>query len=142
MVDHETVTEEGGRPLPALQRRREVLVVDDDVTVRDALSRLLSCRGCDVTLAGNGLEAGALLARGSYDLVITDLEMPLMNGWELSRLVKERSPKTPVIVVTGLNDHGHWEKMNMRYVDAIVMKPFRPEEIHGTVQRLLSNGTQ
>jgi len=141
VVEHETVTEKGRRTLPAPGKRREVLVVGDNVTVRDALSRLLSSSGCDVALAVNGLEAGALFVTGAYDLVMTDLEMPLMNGWELSRLVKERSPKTPVIIVTGLNDNGHWEKINMRYVDAIIMKPFKLKDVDSTIQRLLNNGT-
>jgi len=139
MLQSEIVMEKGPHSIPALGRKRQVLVVDDNQAVRDVLSRMLSYLGYDVTLAGNGLEAGTLFLAGSYDLVITDLQMPLMNGWELSRLVKERSPDTPVMVVSGACDETHWEKTKMSCVDAIILKPFRMKEIEGTVRRLLNS---
>jgi two-component system, autoinducer 1 sensor kinase/phosphatase LuxN len=94
-------------------------VVDDNRAVHEVLPRMLSFLGYEVTLAGNGIEAGTLFLTGSYDLVITDLQMPLMNGWELSRLIKERSPNTPVMVVSGACGdfasrtvpEGDWRKM-------------------------------
>jgi CheY-like chemotaxis protein len=140
MLQNEIVMEKGPRPIPALERKRQVLVADDNEGVRDVLSKTLSYWGYDVTLADNGLEAGTLFLTGDYDLVITDLQMPLMNGWELARLIKERSPNTPVVIVSGGCDETHWEKTNMRCVDAIILKPFRLEEIEGTVRRLLNSG--
>lgn len=140
MLRSEIVVEKAPHTIPPWGGKRQVLVVDDNEAVRDVLSRMLSFLGYDVTLAGNGIEAGKLFLTGSYDLVITDLQMPLMNGWELSRLIKERSPNTPVMVVSGACDEKHWEKMNMRCVDAIILKPFRLKEIEGTVQRLLNSG--
>lgn len=140
MLRTEMVTEQGAHLIPPLGRKSQVLVVDDNKAVRDVLSRMLSFLGYDVTLAGNGLEAGTLFFTGSYDLVITDLQMPLMDGWELSRLIKERSPNTPVMVVSGAYDEKHWEKTEMRCVDAMILKPFKLKEIEGTVRRLLNNG--
>ena len=141
MLQNEIVIEKAPHTIPALGRKRQVLVVDDDEALRDILSRMLSFWGYDVTLAGNGLEAETLFFTGSYDLVITDLQMPLMNGWELSRLVKERSPNTPVMVVSGACDKMHWEKTNMTCVDAVIPKPFKVKEVEGTVRRLLNSGT-
>jgi CheY-like chemotaxis protein len=140
MLESEIVMKKGLHPIPALGGKRRLLVVDDNQTVQEVLSKMLSFLGYDVTLAGNGLEAGTLFLTGSYDLVITDLQMPLMNGWELSRLIKERSPSTPVMVVSGACDETHWEKTNMSCVDAIIPKPFKLKEIKGTVQRLLNSG--
>ncbi len=141
MLQAETLMKNGPPPIPTLGRKRHVLVVDDSRAVREVLSKALSFWGYGVTLAGNGIEAGKLFLTGSYDLVITDLEMPLLNGWELSRLIKERSPNTPVMVVSGTCDEMHWEKTNMRCVDAIILKPFRLAEMEGTVRRLLNSGT-
>ena len=141
MLQNEIVRQTGPQPIPRSGRKRQVLVVDDSQAVREVLSKTLCFFGYDVTLAGNGIEAGRLFFTGSYDLVITDLEMPLLNGWELSRLIKERSPNTPVIVVSGAFDEAHWEKMNMNCVDAIVLKPFKLKDIEETVQRLLNSGT-
>ncbi len=140
MLEREIVMEKGPHATPALGRTRQLLVVDDDRAIQTLLSRTLSLMGYDVNLAGNGLEGMDLFLKGSYDLVITDLQMPLMNGWELSRLVKERSPKTPVIVITGSCDDNHWDKLKMNGVDAIIPKPFKLKEIGKTVQGLLSSG--
>ena len=108
--------------------------------LREVLSKTLAFWSYHVTQAANGHEAWTLFLTNPYDLVITDLEMPLMNGWELSRLIKERSPNTPVMVVSGCGDETNWEKTNMRCVDAIIVKPFKLKEIEGTVRRLLNNG--
>jgi DNA-binding response OmpR family regulator len=140
MLQSEIVMEKSPHPIPALGRKRQLLVVDDNEAVRDVLSKTLAFLGYDVSLAGNGIEAGKLFLNGSYDLVITDLQMPLMNGWELARLIKERSPHTPVMVVSGACDETHRGKTNMNCVDAIIPKPFRLKEIEGTVRRLLNSG--
>jgi two-component system capsular synthesis sensor histidine kinase RcsC len=140
MLETEIVMEESPQPIPAVGRKRQVLVADDNEAVRDVLFKTLSFWGYDVTLTGNGLEAGTLFLTGAYDLVITDLQMPLMNGWELARLIKERSPNTPIMVVSGACDEMHWEKTDMRCVDAIIMKPFKLKEMKGTIQRLLNGG--
>jgi CheY-like chemotaxis protein len=141
MLEQEIAMDKGPHPLPSLGKKREVLIVDDNKAVQDVLSRMLSFLGYKVTLAGNGLEGGTLFLTSPYDLVITDLQMPLMNGWELSRLVKERSPKTPVILVTGSYDEKQCEKMSMSCVDAVIPKPFRVKDIEMTIQRLLHVGT-
>jgi CheY-like chemotaxis protein len=139
MLEQEMAMEKGPHPIPSLGKKRQVLVVDDNKAVQDVLSRMLAFLGYSVTVAGNGLEGGTLFITSPYDLVITDLQMPLMNGWELSRLVKERSPKTPVILVTGSYDEKHSEKIGMKCVDAIIPKPFRVQEIEKTIQRLLNS---
>jgi CheY-like chemotaxis protein len=140
MLQNEILMEKAPHAIPPLGRKRQVLVVDDNEAVRDVLSRMLSFLGYDVTLAGNGIEAGSLFLTGDYDLVITDLQMPLMNGWELARLIKEQSPNTPVMVVSGACDETYWEKTNMNCVDAIIPKPFRMKEIEETVRRLSNSG--
>jgi CheY-like chemotaxis protein len=141
MLGSGIVMEKDPHSVPALPKKGRLLVVDDDKAIQKVLSQALSFMGYDVTLAGNGLEAMALFLTGAYDLVMSDLQMPLMNGWELSRLVKERSPGTPVIVVTGHCDEKHWEKLNTSCIDAIILKPFKLEEIEQTVHTLLSSGT-
>lgn len=68
-----------------------MLVIDDNMTVQDVLSRSLSSLGHNVTLAGNGLIGETLFLISPHDLVIVNVQMPLMNIWELSRVLKERS---------------------------------------------------
>ena len=138
MFESEEMTGIDAQDIPALKKKRQLLVVDDSEAMQKLLSQALSLMGYDVTLSGNGIEASTLFVNGSYDLVMTDLHMPLMNGWELSRIVKEQSPNTPVVVITGSRDDMLWEKLNMNLVDAIIPKPFKLEEIKKAVQRLLN----
>jgi CheY-like chemotaxis protein len=139
MMQSEIVTEQGAHPIPTLGRKRQVLVVDDNKAVREALSRMLVSLGHNVTLSSNGFDGGLLFCTRSYDLAIIDLEVPQMNVWELSRIFKDHSPRTPVIVVTRFCDNQASEKMNPNSVDSIVPKPFKLNEIEGTVRRLLNS---
>jgi CheY-like chemotaxis protein len=121
--------------------KRQLLVVDDDRDIQKLLSRTFALMGYDVNLAANGREAMNLFVTKSYDLVITDFQMPLMDGRQLSHLVKERSPNTPVVMITGGCDDARLEKLRGSHVDAILLKPFRVKEIQETVQSLLNSTT-
>ena len=139
MLESEIIMERSPHIIPALQRKTQLLVVADNATVQDVLSGMLSFLGYHVTLADNGFEGGTLFLSGSFDLVITGFEMPLMNGRELSRLIKQRSPNTPVIVITEFDKHNSWEKLNTKFVDGIIPKPFKLKEIEKTVQKVLNS---
>jgi two-component system copper resistance phosphate regulon response regulator CusR len=139
MLGHEIVMENLPHSFAHLRKRGQLLVVDDNEGVQEVLSKDLSFLGYEVTLADDGLEAATLFLTVPYDLVITDLRMPVIDGCELSRLVKEKSPDTPVVVIAGFGDNKQWENLNLNYVDAIIMKPFKLEEIETTVQMLLNS---
>jgi len=68
-----------------------MLIVDHNVTVQDVLSRLLFSLGHHAALGGNGFVGEPVFVAGAEDLVIVDVQMPLMNVWELSRIFNERS---------------------------------------------------
>ena len=137
MQECKIVMGKGPQAVPVPQQKGQLLVVDDDKAIRLLLSRMLSFMGYDVSLAGNGLQASTTFLTGCYDLVITDFEMPLMSGLELARLVKEHSPHTPVVVITGTCDDKDWKKLNTSRVDAVIPKPFKLEEITNAVRSLL-----
>lgn len=89
---------------PAATRQRAILVVEDSITSRMLLKEILESAGYAVSTAVNGAEAAAVLARERFDLVVSDVEMPRMNGFELTELIRgdERWSHLPVILVTGL----------------------------------------
>jgi CheY-like chemotaxis protein len=140
MLKTEIVTKKGPLPIPTLERKRQVLVVNDNKAAREALSRMLVSFGHTVSSASNGFDGGALFFTRSYDLAIIDLEIHQMNPWELSRIFKERSPKTPVILVTASSKDKHRENSGGNYADAILPKPFKLTEIEKIVQMLLNSG--
>jgi DNA-binding response OmpR family regulator len=141
MVGPEVLMERGEYTAPESGTRRQLLVVDDDTDIQKLLSRTFALMGYDVNLAGNGREAMNLFLANSYDLVITDFQMPLMDGSQLSHLVKERSPSTPVVMITGGFDDARLEKLKGRNIDAVLLKPFKLKEIQETVRSLLSSGS-
>ena len=79
----------------------KILVVDDDRDSRDSLAEILETSSYQVDSAANGKEALAKLAGGGYELVITDIFMPEMHGYELVRRMHQIYRETPVIVFTG-----------------------------------------
>ncbi len=91
-------------PDPVLTRSsppgKRILLVDDDSTVRDSLYEVLVTEGYGVIPAGNGLQAVGLSNRLPFDLVLLDLNMPLMNGWDTFEQLTRQHPGLPVIIVT------------------------------------------
>ena len=79
----------------------KVLVVDDDPVVGKSFDRVLSSKGYVVTTAENAHEALERLRGGEYDLIVTDIRMPGMDGLELAETVRNRRPWTPVLIITG-----------------------------------------
>ena len=114
-----------------------ILVVDDDRTVLDMVSRYLEFLGFEVGLAGNGLEALSLFLQSSFDLVLTDFQMPAMDGLSLARHIKDRSPRTPVILLTGSDRETVQKKVERGPVDSVIFKPFRLKDLQTTIQGAL-----
>ena len=82
-------------------RLKRILVVDDEQLIRDIVSKMLTGSGFEVTVADTAYEGLDLFHKKEFDLVITDLEMPGMNGWSLASQIKEEAPEIPVVLITG-----------------------------------------
>jgi CheY-like chemotaxis protein len=115
-----------------------ILVAEDNKSIQDVVSRFLDFMGFEVALAGNGVEALSLFLKNSFDLVLTDLEMPIMDGWSLSHCIKERSPNTPVVLMTGSDRETVRKEVERGSVDSVIFKPFRLEDFKRTVQGALA----
>ena len=87
---------------PNQTERKRILVVDDSITVREMERKLLQSKGYDVEVAVNGVDGWSAIRTKNYDLVISDIDMPRMNGIELTRQVKNhpRLHSTPIIIVS------------------------------------------
>jgi two-component system, NarL family, capsular synthesis sensor histidine kinase RcsC len=118
---------------------KRILVAEDNKSIQDVVSRILDFMGFEVALAGNGVEALSLFLKNSFDLVLTDLEMPLMDGWSLTQCIKERSPNTPVVWMTGGDRETVRKKVGREPVDSVIFKPFKLEDFQRTVQGALAS---
>jgi chemotaxis protein histidine kinase CheA len=127
--------------VPSLRRFR-ALVVDDSISVRRSASRQLKNMGLDVDEASDGVEALGKLRSGNYALLLTDLEMPRMDGFELLRQVRHEGNHmaTPVIVSSSRSDATTREQVHSLGASAFVAKPASLEEFAAVVAPLLSRG--
>lgn len=108
-------------PVETAQAAR-VLLVDDDQRLLTVLSDMIRSGGHAVTTASNGEEALALFDPAAHDVVITDLGMPRLNGWQVAEGVKTRAPETPVFLLTGWGE-GVTANEASRFVDQVIAKP-------------------
>jgi DNA-binding response OmpR family regulator len=120
--------------------RPQVLLVDDDETVRTAVGNMLRSAAYAVTLAGSGLEGIAKVREhdGPYDLVITDLGMPAVPGWEVVEAVKQVAATTPVVILSGFDRARATRRARELGVDLVISKPFDIREFLTTVRGLLA----
>ena len=105
------------------------------------LSDILSSLGYEVVAKGTGRDALRTFLHDSISLVLTDMDMPDMDGLTLAVQIKEKSPHTPVVLMTGFQREAVMEKLEGDCMDSVIVKPFRLEEIKNTVRRILNEGS-
>ena len=118
-----------------------VLLVDDDPRLVSVLSDLLQSAGHPVTAASSGEEALQLFDPAAHDVVITDLGMPQMNGWEVAERVKLRAPATPVFILTGWGE-GVSAHESSQFVDRVIAKPVQADFLLGHLAELRRAGAR
>ena len=107
-----------------------VLIADDDASIRGLLATILGTSECAVDLVTNGLEAIRAFADREYDLVITDREMPRLDGKGLTRSIRQLNTTVPVVMITGCADASVMApELKEAGVDKIISKPFQIAEI-------------
>jgi two-component system, OmpR family, response regulator ResD len=120
------------------ERRRTVLVVDDEPTIAEVVARYLERAGYDTATAADGVEAMRLAAERRPDLVVLDLMLPELDGLEVLRRLREGDrPRTPVIVLTAKGEQDD-KLVGLRSgADDYVVKPFSPSELVARVDAVL-----
>jgi CheY-like chemotaxis protein len=113
--------------------KRRILIIDDEQSVRDTLSRALSFDGHSVVTAASGPEALTLFEPGKFHLVITDFTMPGMTGEQVAAEIKSRAPSQPVVAVTGHIENLH--RTPVRGLDGYIGKPFSLADLREMIER-------
>jgi len=124
----------------AVPRRRMALVVDDSLSARRALAQAVEDAGLEVCTARDGLEAVALIEKRRPDILLVDLEMPRMNGLELTSHVRtqETTRTLPIIMVTSRSTSKHLQEARTAGVNIYMTKPFIEEELLRNIHSVLS----
>ena len=130
-------------PLPQLKQQRSlyILCIDDDAGVREFLNDCFTQFNHRVVVASGGkhgleLFRTATLKHQPYEVVITDLGMPDIDGHRVAQTIKAESPNTPVIMMTGWGTIMSDEEGSAREVDAVVGKPPRIQELNDLILRI------
>ncbi len=117
-----------------------VLIIDDNAVVREALADTLGGLGFCTTTACDGVDGLEKFTRGSYDVVLTDLEMPRISGVEVTRRVRETRPDVGVVVISGSLESGAappaWAGNRVAFVE----KPPRLEDVTAAIARVAAPG--
>jgi len=116
--------------------KRKILIVDDDDQIRNLLMALLRNPDFEVDTASNGEEALKLIENKYYDLVITDYDMPKMNGEEFLKNIKKRFPNKNSIGITSTT---HEKALYRAGADLCIHKPFTLQEINSVVSRFIND---
>jgi two-component system, cell cycle response regulator DivK len=119
--------------------RPRVLLVDDYPDARDMYGEYLAYCGYDVIQASNGMEALQRAFEDQPDIILMDLSLPVMDGWEATRRLKAdyRTASIPVVALTGHALAGIFEGAQKAGCDAFVTKPCLPEDLVKEIQRVL-----
>lgn len=112
-----------------------LLVVDDEEMLRSLLTRTLEREGYSVTTASGGREAVECLKKSRYQILVSDVKMPEMNGFELLKFAKEKDPKMAVVMMTAFGDNFTVKEAIMLGADEYVIKPFKSADILTAVER-------
>jgi chemosensory pili system protein ChpA (sensor histidine kinase/response regulator) len=125
----------------AVADERVVVVADDSISVRKFVGRMLEKAGYRVKLASDGLEASEIVAQIGCHLVVTDLEMPRMNGYELMSHMRQdpATRKIPVLVVTSRAGAKHRDRAMKEGASAFLTKPVQEDQLIATVESLIGS---
>lgn len=126
-------------PKAAKGCKAKVLVVEDYEDAREMYQEFLEFEGFEVVVAADGLEALERAKQSRPDVILMDMSLPLLNGWEATRRLKENDTTAdiPVMALTGHAFAGHAEKAKQVGCDAYVTKPALPEEVANRIRSML-----
>jgi CheY-like chemotaxis protein len=116
----------------------KVLIIDDDESVQKILKEMLEWEGHQITIASNPENGIELFKGNKYDLVITDLMMPDINGLKVAEEIKKIEPNTPVVLNTGFNCEIDSDLLEKKVIDFILTKPFNLRDLSAMVSDAIS----
>ena len=120
-----------------MKNRLQILVVDDEPTVRQAIKQLLKHVGYEVEAVDGGEAALDLMQQRVFDVVITDFSMPGMYGDQLAARIRQQSPGQPIIMVTAYAQEFKVFGQPYANVDALILKPFTLQELDEAIKQVV-----
>jgi CheY-like chemotaxis protein len=116
------------------------LVVDDDSDVRKSIARILRVAGAEVSVTGSIEGALQLLEENRWDVVVTDIGMPVLSGYDLIRQARQRGNRVPMIAVTAYDTPEHRRQISRHGFANYLTKPFDPDHLLAVVGQTVGTG--
>lgn len=114
-----------------------ILVVDDEMLMREMIGEMLKEKATKIVVVESGSQALKALSRDKYDIIITDIKMPDMNGFQLLEYIKLIDPIVPVIMITAFDDVYDMREAMEKGAEEYVVKPFKKDEICVFIDRAI-----
>jgi len=127
---------------PRTRGGRSILLIDDQADLVHVVRTILEGRGYSVDSALNGRDGVALADAARYSIILTDLGMPDISGWEVAAHVKEVQPETPVILMTGWAADIPPARLRENKISALLPKPFRSDQLLSLVKQVMSDSSK
>jgi len=120
----------------------KILLVEDEKKIADSLQKGLTENNFSVQLAYDGLQGKEMFENGEFDLVILDINLPLLNGYELCKKIRNRNPNVPVVMLTALSAIEDKIEGFDAGADDYIVKPFDFKELQVRIRALLKRANQ
>ena len=125
-------------PISSGQKKVNILIVEDEEDVRNILKDILTQEGHRVETASNGKRGIEKFNKKNFDMVLTDLGMPGMSGWQVAEKIKAINGKVPIALITGWSIELKESEIKERGIDFIIKKPYKLAQLVNLVQEGIS----
>ena len=121
------------------EEKTKILLIEDHKVTQDILAENLINQGHSVHKTDNGMAGIKMFKTGNYDIVITDVGLPDISGWAVSKKIKDISPQVPIIFITGWGNQLSSSQLKECGVDYVLTKPFKIEEISSIIKKAIDS---
>lgn len=118
--------------------KAHILIVDDENDLRTLLRHILTAQGYQITDAADGEEAIELIKLQKFDIALLDIQMPNINGIQVLKYIKEHSPQTKAVMLTGYADLKHAMEAKEFGARDFIGKPYKLEDVLSTIEHILA----
>ena len=125
-----------------MNKEKILLYVEDEATVREEMIEILELKFKNIFVAKNGQEGLEIYKKLNPDLVISDVQMPIMDGIEMSKAIKLLDPQAKIILTTAFNEPGFISTVNEIGIDEYVNKPIEITKLFKAIEKCLNEGSK
>ncbi len=116
----------------------KILIAEDNVLNQKIIEILIKRMGWSYKMVGDGVEAVEECIKGSYDVILMDIDMPQMNGWEATIEIRRNKMSIPIIALTAYSEESFRKKSFEAGMNYFLSKPYNKEEIYETIRKCVN----